>query len=159
MAGGVRSSILHTTTFPTFLSDELFRLTVVDRQASWILRSVPLRTGVCRFGSRCCSSLVYLALWLFQRCGGSARIQRFLCGLGVAVVSFRWTGGGGWKSWCCGGGIGGLVAGFVFSPFLPARSGFVVCCVMVLMLWCCLLREGVVVLLRDILVGDCFDFG
>jgi hypothetical protein len=42
------------------------------------------------------------------------------------------------------------VAGFVFSFFLPARSGFVVSCVMVLMFWCCLLREGVVVLLRDI---------
>ncbi|KAK2395126.1 hypothetical protein QL285_056888 [Trifolium repens] len=44
MAGGVRSFLLHTTTFPTFLSGELSLISSSIAEFFGPLRSVPLRT-------------------------------------------------------------------------------------------------------------------
>ncbi|MCI58699.1 hypothetical protein A2U01_0079954, partial [Trifolium medium] len=51
------------------------------------------------------------------------------CGLGIAVVSFVWSGGGGWRFLVSfvfgGGGLGGLVAvSFLFWCFWTVRVLF-----------------------------------
>ncbi|MCI80058.1 hypothetical protein A2U01_0101329, partial [Trifolium medium] len=46
---------------------------------------------------------VFRRVWWF---GADSEVW---CDFGVAVVSFVWSGGGGgWRFWCCGGGLEGL---------------------------------------------------
>jgi hypothetical protein len=63
-------------------------------------------------------------------CGGSARIQRFLCGLDVVVKSFGWTGDGSWRFGVAVVVLEDLSLGLCFS-----QQGLVLllCCVMLLL--------------------------
>jgi hypothetical protein len=90
MAGGVRSSLLHTTTFPTSFSGDLSPLASLIVEFFGLSRSVLLRIRKCVADLDFASpDLLVLFVGLFGGvgfsggCGGSARILKLLCDLGV----------------------------------------------------------------------------